>query len=193
MAQIQATDESDEQRKRTPKNGYALDWVCSSRKLTRPGLCKKRLKKPLLRCPPLATCHLAFGSASLRIACNLFQHRLPRHLLRLYKCQEFGRRHRIGVVASRLKLGPGRRIKDCLAQAVAKLAHNRVGRPDRSDQREPAAGIEAWKRLRHQVPVLHLVRPAAGAEPNKLEPVPACRISVWQESVRPRAPTLCAE
>src|SRR4051795_10591434 len=73
---------------------------------------------------------------------------LPCLLLRLDIRQEFGRRHRIGVVAGRFKLGPGCRIKDCLPQVVAQLAHNRVGRSDRGDQSEPAAGTEAWKCLR---------------------------------------------
>src|SRR5258705_11025045 len=83
----------------------------------------------------------------LGIARDLFQHRLPRLLLRLDKRQEFGRRHRIGVVASRFKLGPGCRIKVCLAQVVTHLADNRFGRADRVDQSEPAAGTEAWKCL----------------------------------------------
>ena len=49
------------------------------------------------------------------------------------------------------KLGPGCRIKDCLPQVVAQLAHNRVGRSDRGDQSEPAAGTEAWKCLRRRL------------------------------------------
>src|SRR6476659_9208115 len=86
----------------------------------------------------LWTIALSWLPPPLGIARDLFQHGLPCLLLRLDIRQEFGWRHRIGVVAGRFKLGPGCRIKDCLPQVVAQLAHNCVGRSDRGDQSEPA-------------------------------------------------------
>src|SRR6266849_928727 len=126
--------------------GCTADEMCSPRAfllLTRCG------SRRVTRIRGTAIWNIALSApVPLGIARDLFQHWLPRLLLRLDKRKELGRRHRIGVVASRFKLGPGCRIKDCLAQVVAQLAHNRVGRADRSDQSEPAAGTEAWKCLR---------------------------------------------
>src|SRR3954454_1756166 len=62
----------------------------------------------------LWTIALSWLPAPLGIARDLFQHGLPCLLLRLDIRQEFGWRHRIGVVSGRFKLGPGCRIEDCL-------------------------------------------------------------------------------